>query len=280
MHAWIKHQRHSLHIVIAVWGMMASLAPSFTSAQITKPDPFPVAFGKGEIIRYHIHYGMVSVGKARFEVKPDWYRYQGVPYYHFYVHGRSLSGWDMFYKVRDHYHSISDTGPILPLLAFRDVKEGPYEVRDRYFFLHNRQKVRSMRFEGGDTTDTMMTVPAPTFDIVSAIYHARGLDFSQARPGDKYPMTVFLENETFSLGVTFVGRDTLETEQGTFRCLVIRPELVKGRVFKGQDDMTVYVTDDRNKIPVLIESKIFIGRIRAALESWEGLRFPLDAKVE
>lgn len=222
---------------------------------------------------------MIPVGKARFEVQPKWYFFRGQPHYHFHVRGWSLESWDMIYKVRDHYHAIADTAHLQSLMAYRDVHEGPYRVHDRYFFLPDRQAVRSMRYQDGDTLDTTMQVPQPTYDLVTAIYHARGLDFSSAQPGDKFPMVVYLENEAFSLGVTYQGQDTIETDLGVFRCLVIRPELVAGRVFKGQEDMTVYVTDDRNKIPVLIETAIFIGRIRAEVSGWEGLKYPLDARL-
>jgi hypothetical protein len=56
--------------------------------------------------------------------------------------------------------------------------------------------------------------------------------------------------------------------------------LIEGTIFKGGEDMYVWVTDDKNRIPVLVEAKILIGSVKAYLESAKGLRNSSDARIE
>ena len=43
--------------------------------------------------------------------------------------------------------------------------------------------------------------------------------------------------------------------------------------------MTVWITDDENKVPVLIEAKILVGSIKAIINEMEGIRHESDAEI-
>ena len=68
----------------------------------------------------------------------------------------------------------------------------------------------------------------------------------------------------------------IKTKFGKVKCLVLRPVLQKGRVFKDEESMTIYVTDDANKIPILIQSELLVGSIKIELADYEGLRNPVS----
>lgn len=229
------------------------------------------AFKTGEKLKYNIHYGPVNAGKAVFTVKKDLRLIDNKSHYAVKVFGRSLSGWDWFYKVRDYYRSWIDTQTMLPSKASRDVREGSYETEENLVFLRETNQV----LRNGEKQD----VPDRIHDIVSAIYYARCINFTNVEIGTYIPIKTFFANEVFPLGVTYKGTRTLETDLGKFRVRVFKPELIEGRVFKGQDDMTVYVSADKNQVPLRIESKIFVGRIQADLYNYKNLKYPLDARI-
>ncbi len=238
----------------------------------TAPRPSYKAFKTGEKLKYNIHYGPVNAGKATFTVKEQFQRINGKSHYAAKVFGRSLSGWDWFYKVRDHYRTWIDTQTMLPSKASRDVREGSYETEERLVFLRETKQV----LRNGKLSD----VPKRIHDIVSAIYYARCINFKKVDIGTYIPIKTFFANEVFPLGVYYKGTQTLETDFGTFRVRVFKPELIEGRVFKGQDDMTVYVSADKNQVPLRIESKIFVGQIQADLYAHKNLKYPLDARMD
>lgn len=230
------------------------------------------AFQKGEKLEYRIHYGMVNAGKAEFEVKDTLVSYNGRPHFFLKVFGRSLKTWDWFYKVRDRYYSYMDTGSYLPSFAYRDVREGSYEITEKTLFKRSRNVVIN--------NDSIHKVPDRTHDILSAIYYARCIDFEMVATDTHVPIHTFFAGDLFPVGVTYLGKTKVKTRFGKFRCRMFKPQLVEGRIFKGQDDMTVYVSDDRNQVPIRIESKIFVGKIQADLSAYENLKYPLDARIE
>ena len=72
----------------------------------------------------------------------------------------------------------------------------------------------------------------------------------------------------------------MKTESGEFNCIKFHPLLVEGTIFKSGTDMTVWVTDDKNKIPLQVETPIIVGTIKAKLKSFSGLRNPITSKIK
>jgi hypothetical protein len=261
------------------WRMLALLLVMVNPASSLSQDsgtsvfrPSYQAFKKGERLKYNIHYGPVNAGRAIFTVKENFQQINNEPHFAFKVFGRSLSGWDWFFKVRDYYRSWVDTQTLLPSKATRDVREGSYETEEKLIF--QREKGRIIR--NGEPRE----VPPRLHDLVSAIYYARCINFTAVDPGTYIPIKTFFANEVFPLGVTYKGIQTLKTKLGKFKVRVFKPELVEGRVFKGQDDMTVYVSADKNQVPLRIESKIFIGRIQADLYAYQNLKYSFTSRLE
>ncbi|MDR2886110.1 MAG: DUF3108 domain-containing protein, partial [Rikenellaceae bacterium] len=42
----------------------------------------------------------------------------------------------------------------------------------------------------------------------------------------------------------------------------------------------IWISDDQNKIPLYIESPIRVGSIRARMKKFDGLKYPLDSKIQ
>jgi hypothetical protein len=109
-------------------------------------------------------------------------------------------------------------------------------------------------------------------DVLSAIYYARNINFSVYQPGDKIPFSIFLDDQVFDIFVRFIGKEKLVTKYGTYQTIKFKPLLIDGTIFKGGENMTVWVTDDENKIPVLVETPILIGSIKVYLTEYKNLK--------
>lgn len=232
------------------------------------------AFESGEFLKYNIHYGPVDAGMATFEVKDTLLKVKNRPQFYCKVVGESYGGWDYFFKVRDYYISYIDTSSLLPSVFSRNVQEGDYKTWESYWF--NREKSKAV----GKYQDTAIKVPIPkdVHDLVSMIYYMRSINFENMPIGTVMPLNVFFDKEWFACGIEYVGVETISTSIGEFKCLKMIPKLVEGRVFKGQDDMTVYVSADKNQVPIRIESKIFVGSIKVDLIEYQNLKFPLETE--
>lgn len=239
-------------------------------------DPLPVtvnkAFKQGEVLTYRMHYGMLNAGVAVLEVKPDLIEVSGRKVYHIVGSGYTIGSTDWFFKVRDRYETYLDKDAMLPWLFVRRVDEGGYKFSQDYAFNHYTKKVDIGNNEKFD-------IPAGIQDMVSAFYSARNMDLSNAKPGDLFSITCFVDKEIWPLKIKFIGKETIDTDIGKFRCLKFRPIVQKGRVFKKEEDLNVWISDDDNHLPMRVKADVLIGSIKMDITSAKNLANPM-AKVD
>jgi hypothetical protein len=221
------------------------------------------AFRPGEVLKFRIHYGFVNAGEAQLEVKSETKNFGGRECYQFIGTGKSVGAFDWFFKVRDRYESVVDKQAMLPWLFVRRVNEGGYIINQNVSFNHYTDSVKSDK--------ATISVPDNTQDLISGFYYARTLDFTSAKEGDIFFIPGYLDDAIFPMSVKFIGREVVECDKGKFRCIKLRPMLQEGRVFRDQEDMTIWVSDDGNKIPVKIETKILVGSIKMDLVDYSNL---------
>ena len=104
---------------------------------------------------------------------------------------------------------------------------------------------------------------------------AHGVGYA-AKPGETYAINCFMDKEVWPLKVKFIGRETITTNLGTFKCLKYRPVMQQGRVFKHEEDLNIWITDDKNHIPILGQANVLVGSIKAELKSYKGLAHPIS----
>jgi hypothetical protein len=228
------------------------------------PSRINSAFKEGEVLTYRLHYGFIDAGVAILEVKPEVLDVSGRKVYHMVGNGYSKGSFDWFFKVRDRYESFVDKDALLPWMFVRRVDEGGYKINQDYTFNHYLNKVD---IGGGQKYD----IPAGTQDMISSFYAARNLDFSTAKEGDIFTIQSFVDKEVWPLKIRYVGKETIETDLGKYRCLKFRPIVQKGRIFKKEEDLNVWITDDKNHVPLRAQAKILVGSIKLDIVSWQNL---------
>ncbi len=230
-----------------------------------------LAFKAGELLTYRMHYGIIDAGEAILEVKPDIKFFGDRKVYHIVGTGYTTGTTDWFFKVRDRYETYLDKDALLPWYFVRRVNEGGFKFSQDYVFDHFNNKVSI-------GNNQKMDVPAGIQDMVSAFYAARNLDLGKAKKGDVYSLTCFMDKELWPLKIKFIRREVIKTDLGEVYSLLFRPVVQKGRVFKQDDDLSVWISDDDNHIPLRIEAKILVGSVKMDLKAYKNLANPL-AKV-
>ena len=232
------------------------------------------SFKTGEQIKYKIAFKWgaiwLNAGEATFSLEDA--TYNNKPCLHATGYGETYRSYDWFFKVRDKYETYFDPKEMLPYKFVRDVNEGGTKFYNNVTFYHDQNKAVS--------THGTYKIPDCTQDILSAVYYMRCIDISKYKVNDTIPIKVFLDDINYPLYVRYIGKESLETKLGNLKCIVIKPLLIKGTIFKGGEEMKVYVTDDANHIPVRISSPILIGEILCDVISASGLRKPMDALIK
>jgi len=228
---------------------------------------FGQSFGPGEVLEYRLHYGPIVAGFVKLEVNLLDKKIGNKEIYHIIGTGRSTRSFDLFFSVRDRYETFLPLGESLPILFIRDVNEGGYKIKQRYRFVN--QVVIN---ESGEN----FPVPIDTQDMLSAFYYARTIDFSSAKVGEIFTIWTFVDDEIWPLKIKFAGREIVKVNGITYKSMKFHPVIQTGRLFKNESDVTVWISDDLNKIPLLSEGKVIIGSIRMELTKYSGLLNPIS----
>jgi Protein of unknown function (DUF3108) len=230
------------------------------------------AFKRGEKLVFRLHYGIIDAGEATLGITDEQKEILGRKTFHVVGLGITKGAFEFFYSVRDRYETFIDEQSIVPWVFIRNVNEGGYKIEQNYVFNHFMKKVD---VGGGET----FPIEPNMQDMLSAFYCARTMDLSGAKEGEMYSINCFMDKEVWPLKIKFIGRETITTDLGTFKCLKFRPIVQKGRVFKHEEDLNVWITDDKNHIVIKGQADVLVGSIKAELTSYSGLANPVS-KVE
>jgi hypothetical protein len=255
--------------VIVLWLVLLSFP-------LTAGDDFcgirNTAFQAGEQLTFKVYYTLgvyVTAGEATFRTTLE--RMNNKPVYHIVGDGKTYNFYDNFFKVRDKYETYIDTATLQPLKFVRNVYEGGYKKYENVTF--------NQAANTAVTSDGVFPVPNCIQDVLSSIYYARNIDYSKYQVNDKIPFSLFLDNETYNLYIRYLGKENIKTKYGKFRAIKFKPLLIKGTIFEGGEKMTVWVSDDANRIPVRIESAISVGSIKVDMMNYQNLRYPLSSLI-
>ncbi len=241
-------------------------------------------FNSNEEIRFDVYYNWnfiwARAGIVDFSARET--TYAGKPSYIFKATGTTLKTYDPIFKVRDYYQSYVDKSSLKPLKYLRTINEGGYTKYEELRFNYDTNTISSKSGKTADQTETSsFPLKECTFDVVSIMYHMRNIDIEEYKIGDTIPIQIFFDEKQYNLHVKYLGIEEIKVKkQGRFKCYKISPLLIEGNIFTETEKMYIYVTADDNKLPVLIESPIRVGSIKAVLSKAENLKYPLDAKIE
>jgi hypothetical protein len=240
-------------------------------------------FQEGEAITYEAAYNWgpiwVNAGLVTFTVEKD--KYLGKESYHLKSTGKTYPSYDLLYKVRDYYESWIDPATFLSFEFRRQIYEGGYSLINTLKFDHPGNRIISNTKSNNNPqrTDTLKMHPG-AFDMLSAVYFTRTIDLSSLKTDVKIPVWVIIDDCFYSIYLRSLGKEIIETKDGTkYRCVKISAKMVQGTIFRGDEDVLIWVTDDENKIPVYIEAKIIVGTVKAYLKSTKGLKNPVTSLV-
>lgn len=228
------------------------------------------AFKSGEQLRYKMSYsGFLRAGTAVLEVKEA--DLNGKKVYHTKGSGWTSGMIKWFFKVDDKYESYFDKDTIKPYIFKRKIDEGGYKKHRITSFNYYYKKAYVQDFtKQKDTSVSFDNVQ----DMLSSFYYLRNHDVKNMKKGEEIAIDMFMDSKIYPFKLRFLGRETLKTKFGKIKTMLFRPLVQSGRIFKAQESVTLWITDDANKIPVKMKADLSVGSLRAELEAYKGLANP------
>ncbi len=251
-----------IYLIIALLFVLTNFA---LRAQKIVPND---VYQPGEELKYKMYYGWIKGGEAKLKLRTTYLFGQKV--HHVKAVGKTVGVADRIYNVYDVYESYFDPETGLPLKHIRDVKEGDYKRYNEVIFNHETNTVKSKK-------SGYVDVPTNCLDVVSAFYYARRTQFDQLKEGDVLVFQTYFHDEVWPLKVRYKGLETIKLDLGKIECMKFKPVVEKG-VFKDEDALSIWVTNDKNYIPVRVEMDFFVGSFRTDLIDYKKLLYPLNFK--
>ncbi len=247
--------------------LFAILSVNMGSAQDSIPEP---AFGDGEWFRFKMSYsGWMKAGNATLSVKET--NNNDKPAFHIVGKGWTTGAIKWFFKVEDRYESYIDQETILPYKFVRNINEGGHkkDIVIDFDQENNKAHVNNIKKNTKKDFDTKPEI----LDMVSTFYYLRNkLDVSTLQIGEEVELFMFFDEKNYGFKLKYLGEETISTEFGDVESLKFRPYVMAGRVFKEEESLTLWVSKDKNKIPLRIKADLSVGSLRADLDAYKGLK--------
>jgi hypothetical protein len=240
------------------------------------------AFDVGEKISYNVYY---NLGFMWFNAAEVFFNIEDTLYnkkisYHFISYGNTLPNYNWIYKVNDYYESIVEKKTFKPQYFYKNTKEGGFNVRNKYNIIDTLiySDINNSKIDGYKDT---IKYQQCTFDILTAVYACRSIDFAHLHKNDTIPVKVLIENEIYNLYLHYLGiEDKEDDNENIYRCRMFKVLVVKGTIFTGDEDVSVWISDDKSKTPIYVEAKIIVGSVVAKMRNIKGNRWLLSSKKD
>ncbi|MBC7641786.1 MAG: DUF3108 domain-containing protein [Flavobacterium sp.] len=234
------------------------------------------AFDVGEWLKFRIHYGLLNAGFATLEIKEASIKNKKI--FHAVGHGYTTGMAKMFFNVDDNYESYFDKYTNKPFQYVRKIDEGGYTKNQEGFFNQDTNKILVKDYK--NNTEKTINVTENVQDIVSTFYFLRNHPAVNSIKMNEYiAVDMFFDDEITKFKLKFIGREDIDTKFGIVSTMIFRPLVQSGRVFKEEESLTVWISDDDNKIPVRIKANLAVGSIKADLEGFKGLKNSFKIKM-
>lgn len=235
------------------------------------------AFKSGEWLRYRMSYSnFLNAGYATIEVKDT--SYSGKEAYHINGVGKSTGLVSVFFKVRDNYQSFMYKETLQPYRFIRDINEGGHTRHKDIYFDYKTEEATVKNLK--HNTVKKHPISSNIQDMLSTLYYLRNQDFSTIEEGYEVDIKMFYDSEIFNFKLRFLERETISVNFGHGRvkvkALKFKPMVQAGRVFEEEESLTVWVSDDKNKVPLRIKASLTVGSLRADLNQYKGLAHPFN----
>lgn len=219
-------------------------------------------FESGEYLHFKVSYGIILAGYATIEVHEKDYENRDV--FIFKTTAKSRRAFDWVFKVRDWTESYFDKKLGHTLRFVKQLREGSYHVDIDIKYDHENKKAYFYRERMGKKNKSAeIDIPEGVMDPLSSLFYIRTIDI---KPGDEILIPSTDNMKTYDIKVIVHRIETVKVPAGKFKCFVVEPVMADGGVFKKDGKVTVWLTADKKKMPVKMETKVYIGSIEAELD--------------
>jgi hypothetical protein len=269
--------------VYKLWLLLIWLSAFFSSEHVSSQS-FDYPFQNSEYARYGAYYNWhfiwIQSGYVEFYAEIMQYNQQKV--WHLEALGKTSKAYDFLYSVRDTFETFCNYGTFKPIYSRRVINHAKNNSVHQYWFNYSSGTFSTSIKQGKNTvSQASMPLPDNTFDLLATAYNFRKLDFNKLFIGEKVRYRMLVGQQIDDLFFRYQGKENVETRNGKeFRCHKVSVYLLKGDFFPEGEYMKIWFTDDKNHLPIQVETEILAGSVKALLLEAQKMEYPLTSQLK
>ena len=224
-----------------------------------------------EWFEFRIYYGFFNASYASIKLKND--TINNIPVFHSMGYGKTTGLARWFFKVDDYYESYFDREKIIPYKFIRNIYEGGYTKNIEINF--DQEKLIANINDKKNNTITKLPFNYNAQDLVSSFYYLRKyFPRNEFKLNESFVINMFFDNDNYIFKLKYLGKEIIDSKFGKIECLKFIPMVQSGRIFKEQESVTIWISNDKNRIPIRVQADVIVGSIKADLENFKNLKYP------
>lgn len=238
------------------------------------------AFDAGEKLTYDLYYkyGILNLKGGSATLNTEATTYNGKDAYKMTLHASTGGLVGSLFSVDDTLTSYMDKN-LVPQLFIKGAYEGKDYTRERqiYTYQNNNTSIRTIRHKNGEFSfDENIITDRCTYDMMSILAFARTLDYSKMQRGDNTQVQFITGKRLVNMYIRYLGTSTMKVNNGKTYEAVELSLMILDKAFVDQEEaMRVWITNDENKMPLQIYTKLKVGEMRSVLKDFSGNKHPL-----
>lgn len=252
--------------------LIFSINLAFSQSPQQNIDPFKA----GEALEYRVHYGIFNASYASLKLSSE--ELNGEKLLLASGYGKTIGLARLFFKVEDYYSSYFDNEKVSPVFFKRNIYEGGYtkNLEVQFDSQSNNAIVNNIKNGTVKTFSTKENIQ----DLISSLYYLRkNFSPNNIEVGDYFTINMFYDSKNRELSLRYLGKEVINTKYGKIECLKLMPATNRSRIFKGEGSITIWLTNDKNRLPIRVQADLLVGSIKADLEKFSGIANPFEIQI-
>ena len=213
-----------------------------------------VPFKVGELLKYSAQFQQIPVGEAELFFTGD-EEYNGIDVYHVSWKAYTKGLASTIFKIQDKIDIWIDKKDFFTHRLKKDINEGTYSKKVDVKFDY----VNSIA-----TTDTkQVPIDFKARDPFSMFYYLRTVTLEE---NIVMNFSAYEGKKIINYNLQMTGSEIIKTPLGNFKCKIIKPFRDGKNLFKNSGDMRIWISDDKQKLPVKIQIKMKVGTMTLLLK--------------
>jgi len=244
---------------------------------------FPFQANEELSLDVYYKYGLVMLkaGSANFKVTENSYKDKNS--YLMDLDFKTTSFFDKIFKMRDTLRSTI-TENLQPLHHIKYLHEGNYQFTEEMFFNKFSATYSEVRVKRESQQlvafDTILTANTISYDILNLMPYISSLDFSTPGAAQETAASIFIGKGKIRVTIRNEGQEIVERgDTLKYKTYKIALDFSDSNFNESKNAIEIWMSDDKNRIPVKIRAKLRIGAVEVYLASYKNLKYPLSSAI-